>query len=87
MATLDRGTTLVEEFATAWVKANRNASKDSANKDGARHLLSLLAAYARHPGGRTILLPTRKVHPVGTRLRFELLANDVLKRYQHKEQA
>ena len=38
---------MVEEFATAWVKANRNASKDAANKDGAGHVFSLLAAHAR----------------------------------------
>ena len=38
---------LVESFASAWVKANRNASKDAANKDGARHVLALLAAHAR----------------------------------------
>ena len=38
---------LVEEFAVAWVKEHDNASKDAANKDGARHLLSMLAAYAR----------------------------------------
>jgi len=38
---------LVEEYASAWVKRNANASKDAANKDGARHLISLLAAVAR----------------------------------------
>ena len=38
---------LVEAFAQAWVKAHDNASKDAANKDGARHLLALLAADAR----------------------------------------
>jgi DNA polymerase-3 subunit delta' len=37
----------VDDFANAWVKANRNASKDAANKDGARHLLTLLASHAR----------------------------------------
>jgi hypothetical protein len=37
----------IDEFAIAWVKANRNASKDAANKDGARHLLTLLASHAR----------------------------------------
>jgi DNA polymerase-3 subunit delta' len=37
----------VEEFALAWVKAHRNASKDAANKDGARCVLSMLAAHAR----------------------------------------
>lgn len=38
---------LVDEFAETWVKNHDNASKDAANKDGLRHLLSLLAAYAR----------------------------------------
>ena len=38
---------LVEAFAQAWVKNNTNASKDAANKDGARHMLSLLASHAR----------------------------------------
>ena len=39
--------TLVDEFAQLWVKNHENASKDAANKDGLRQLLSLLAAYAR----------------------------------------
>ncbi len=38
---------LIEAYAGAWVKAHENASKDSANKQGARHLLSILAAHAR----------------------------------------
>ncbi len=38
---------LIEAFAVAWVKEHDNASKDAANKDGARFLLSMLAAYAR----------------------------------------
>ncbi len=40
---------LVETFAAEWVKRNRerNPSKDAANKDGARHLLTMLAARAR----------------------------------------
>ncbi|HRP62428.1 MAG TPA: AAA family ATPase [Phycisphaerales bacterium] len=38
---------LVEEFAVAWVKKHDNASKDAANKDGLRHVLSLLATHAR----------------------------------------
>jgi DNA polymerase-3 subunit delta' len=38
---------LVEEFAQAWVKAHKNASKDAANKDGVRHMLALLSRYAR----------------------------------------
>ena len=38
---------LVEAFATAWVKDHKNASKDAANKDGARHMLSLLGSHAR----------------------------------------
>ena len=49
---------LVDEFAAGWVKAHANASKDAANKDGAAHLLSLLAARLRRslrtatsPGG------------------------------------
>ena len=37
----------VETFAQTWVKNNRNASKDAANKDGARWVLLLLAAHAR----------------------------------------
>jgi DNA polymerase III gamma/tau subunit len=38
---------LVEEFAQGWVKNHKNASKDAANKDGARHMLALLASHAR----------------------------------------
>ncbi|MCH8164946.1 MAG: hypothetical protein IH889_04990 [Planctomycetes bacterium] len=38
---------LIETFATSWVKQHENASKDAANKDGARHLLAILAAHAR----------------------------------------
>jgi hypothetical protein len=38
---------LVDEFAQAWVKSHKNASKDAANKDGARHLFALLSAHAR----------------------------------------
>lgn len=38
---------LVDGFAAGWVKAHANASKDAANKDGARHLLSLLASMLR----------------------------------------
>jgi len=39
----------VEDFAVAWVKDpdHPNASKDAANKDGARHVLTLLAGHAR----------------------------------------
>ncbi len=46
----EMGTTmasLVEEFATAWVKRNDNASKRAANDDGARFLFTILAAHAR----------------------------------------
>lgn len=38
---------LTESFAATWVKNNRNASKDAANKDATSHLLTLLAAHAR----------------------------------------
>lgn len=38
---------LVKEFAEAWVKSRKNASKDAANKDGARQLFTLIATYAR----------------------------------------
>jgi DNA polymerase-3 subunit delta' len=34
---------LVEDFAQRWVKDHENASKDAANKDGARHMFTLLA--------------------------------------------
>ncbi len=37
---------LVEAFATDWVKRNPNASKRSANNDGARFLFTILAAHA-----------------------------------------
>ena len=57
LAQLDRGrfpaemgqamADLVEAFAVAWVKRHDNASKDAANKDGARFVLALLAAHAR----------------------------------------
>lgn len=39
---------LIEQFAVAWVKKHKNASKDAANKDGARLMLSLLASHARN---------------------------------------
>lgn len=38
---------LVDGFANAWVKAHQNASKDAANKAGARHVLSALTHYVR----------------------------------------
>ncbi|MFK7959263.1 MAG: ATP-binding protein [Phycisphaerales bacterium] len=38
---------LVDEFAQAWVKQHKNASKDAANKDGAAALLALLGSMAR----------------------------------------
>ncbi len=38
---------LIEAFATTWVKRNKNASKDAANKAGARHMFSLLASHVR----------------------------------------
>ncbi|MCH6551938.1 MAG: hypothetical protein IH804_07995, partial [Planctomycetes bacterium] len=38
---------LIEGYAGAWVKAHHNASKDAANKQGARHLLSIVADHAR----------------------------------------
>jgi DNA polymerase-3 subunit delta' len=38
---------LVDEFARQWVKQHDNASKDAANKDGARHMLGLLARIVR----------------------------------------
>jgi DNA polymerase-3 subunit delta' len=40
---------LVEQFAQAWVKAHgeKSTSKDAANKDGAKHLFTLLAAHVR----------------------------------------
>ena len=41
--------TIVEEFAQTWVARHGkdSTSKDAANKDGARHALSLLASHAR----------------------------------------
>jgi DNA polymerase III subunit delta' len=39
---------LIDEFASAWVKNHKNASKDAANKAGARHMLAMLARYARN---------------------------------------
>jgi DNA polymerase-3 subunit delta' len=39
--------TLVNDFAEARVKSRPNASKEAANRAGARHLLALLAARAR----------------------------------------
>ncbi|MBT8485036.1 MAG: AAA family ATPase [Phycisphaerales bacterium] len=54
---LDRGTFpatmgetmagLVETYATEWVRAHKNASKDAANKDGAAALIGLLAMELR----------------------------------------
>lgn len=38
---------LVGEFSEAWVKSRKNASKDAANKLGARQILTLLSSYAR----------------------------------------
>ena len=43
----DTLSTLIDEFAQSWVKQHKNASKDAANKDGARHMLSFLASHAR----------------------------------------
>jgi DNA polymerase-3 subunit delta' len=40
---------LVEDFAQAWVKGRANASKESANAAGVRHMLSLLGGYC-HKG-------------------------------------
>jgi hypothetical protein len=37
---------LVEAFAVSWVKGHPNASKDAANKDGARHVLAILSVHA-----------------------------------------
>ena len=45
---------LVEEFATAWVKRNDNASKRAANNDGARFLFTILAAHARRQLGVSV---------------------------------
>ena len=39
---------LIDAFAVAWVKSHKNASKDSANKDGAKHMFSLLAIFDRN---------------------------------------
>jgi DNA polymerase-3 subunit delta' len=39
---------LADEFAVAWVKAHKNASKDAANKDGARHVMAILATHVRN---------------------------------------
>ena len=57
LARLDRGEYVAElgkllsdlpgEYADAWVKSRPNASKDAANKDGARYVFSLIASYAR----------------------------------------
>lgn len=38
----------IDDFAVAWVKQKQNASKDAANKDGAQHMLTILADFARH---------------------------------------
>ncbi len=38
---------LVEDFAKRWVDAHDNASKDAANKDGVRLVLTMLATHAR----------------------------------------
>lgn len=38
---------IIEQFAVNWVKTHENASKDAANKDAARHMLSIIAGYAR----------------------------------------
>lgn len=38
---------LIDEFAAAWVKNHKNASKDAANKNGTRLMLTLLASYVR----------------------------------------
>lgn len=39
--------TLIDEFATSWVKAHTNASKDAANKAGVRYMLIMLAEEMR----------------------------------------
>src|SRR5690606_33314512 len=38
---------LVDGYAQAWVDAHENASKDAANKDGARQMFALLAHRAQ----------------------------------------
>lgn len=38
---------LIEQYAQAWVEARENASKDAANKDGARQMFALLTHEAR----------------------------------------
>lgn len=69
IATLERGgypaemgkamADLIKEFADAWVKSRQNASRDAANKDGARHLFSLLVSYARARLGESGIDPAR----------------------------
>lgn len=64
LAELDRGRfpaamgetlgAMIEEFSVAWVKAHKNASKDAANKDGARQVLGLLASHARARLGQAV---------------------------------
>lgn len=62
---------LVEEFAQQWVKSNDNASKDAANKDGARHVFALLSSHARQQL-RTLL---QRGEPAATALHaIELLS-------------
>lgn len=38
---------LIDEFAQAWVKNHTNASKDAANKDGMRHMFTILTRHLR----------------------------------------
>jgi DNA polymerase-3 subunit delta' len=45
---------MIEQFAQAWVKKHKSASKDAANKDGASHVFSLLAAHARRELRRAV---------------------------------
>jgi hypothetical protein len=62
---------LVEAFAEAWVKRHRSASKDAANKDGARLMLSLLAADLRQ---RLAAATRNGREPAGLLATVELLA-------------
>lgn len=67
---------LVEEFAQQWVKSNDNASKDAANKDGARHVFALLSSHARQRL-RTLL---QRGEPAATALH----AIEVLSQAEHQ---
>ena len=56
---------LVEQYAQAWVKAHKNASKEAANRDAASKLLFFLSTIARRRAAEAIANVPRLSEPCG----------------------